>query len=141
MFKWMPVSLHFHLKHHDIDSYNLSFSEFVQKNCLGIFTCKSRFPDKHNLFACLPICTQNSVLLSIIKPILLENIWYNRKKWNFRQFYMFRHYVNLQTFLTPKSGLRTKVNYFHVWLSGRNFALNNWPSSTHKNLVFLIRNH
>ena len=52
-FKWMPVSLHFYLKHHNIYPHNPLFNKFVQINCPDISESKSRFPDKNNLFACL----------------------------------------------------------------------------------------
>ena len=50
---WMPVLLHFYLKHHNIYSYNPSFSKFVRINCPDISEFQSQFPDKNNLFACL----------------------------------------------------------------------------------------
>ena len=50
----MPVSLHFYLKHHYMYSYNTLFSKFVLINCPDISKSKSWFPDKNDLFACLP---------------------------------------------------------------------------------------
>ena len=52
-FKWMPVLLHFYLKHHDIHFYITLFSKFVQIYCPDISESKFQFPDKKNLFACL----------------------------------------------------------------------------------------
>ena len=63
----------------------------------------------------LPINVHKPALLSTINVFLLENIWYNGKYCNFRHFCMLRTIWFCRHFLTPKIGLRTKINFFHVW--------------------------
>ena len=60
--KWMPLSLHFYLTHHNIYFYNPSFCKYVQINCPDISESKSQFQDKNHLFrvsACVRLIAPN----------------------------------------------------------------------------------
>ena len=83
----MPVALHFYPKHHNIYSYIPFFSEYVQVNCPDISKCKSWFPDKNSLFACM---RTHSIFKIFTKQMVYQG-FNSKKKQSLHIFIDFSH--------------------------------------------------
>ena len=79
-------------------------------NACGQFLKKLwTFLDKQQ-FSC-SVCPKVVIIIHN-SSFLLENIWYNEKNSNFRQFYFLKNYENLRTFLNPENWLADKNLFF-----------------------------